>query len=109
MAKDKKSGTIKGRFSKINSDGIILIGLQQSKEYLVDQLLYFLSVHGKHIACIANTRTCFFQYPMGQLREEDDERNNKRNGIHTIGEKHRKRKKGKKLMELYQKVETENI
>ena len=29
---EKKSGTIKGRFSKMNGDGIILIGLQQSKE-----------------------------------------------------------------------------
>jgi len=27
---------------------------------------------------------------MGQLREEEDERNNKRNGIHTIGEKGKK-------------------
>jgi len=30
---------------------------------------------------------------VGQLREEEDERNNKRNGIHTVREKHRKRKK----------------
>jgi len=38
----------------------------------------------------------FLLVAYGTLREEEDERNNKRNGIHTIGEKHRKRKKGKK-------------
>jgi hypothetical protein len=35
MAKNKKSGTIKERFGKMNSDGIILIGLQQIKEIII--------------------------------------------------------------------------
>jgi hypothetical protein len=34
MAKNKKSGTIKGRFSNMNGDEIILMGLQQSKEII---------------------------------------------------------------------------
>ena len=39
MAKNKKSGTIKGRFSKMNSGGIILIGLQQIKEIIPGSLV----------------------------------------------------------------------
>ena len=35
MTKNKKSGTMKGRFSKKNSDGIIMIGLQQNKEIII--------------------------------------------------------------------------
>ena len=39
MAKNKKSGTNKGIFRKVNSDGIILIGLQQSKEMIPGSLV----------------------------------------------------------------------
>jgi len=39
MDKNKKSGTNKGIFCKMNSDGIILIGLQQSKEIIPGSLV----------------------------------------------------------------------